>query len=80
MRDSCLADSPGVQRHSASVNAVHGIEYTSFISLGTMNLTPLIKCLFSVNWHDFVQNCSCSYCHAYGNQLFLRCQDFNMLA
>ena len=43
MRDSCLADSPGVQRHSASVNAVHGIDYTSFISLGTMNLTPLIN-------------------------------------
>ena len=32
-----------VPQHGASVNEMNGINYSSFISLGTMNLTPLIK-------------------------------------
>ena len=37
-----IGGSPGVTQHYASVNVMNDIEYSSFISLVAMNLTPLI--------------------------------------
>ena len=37
-----IGGSPGVLQHGASINVMNDIEYSSFISLVAMNLTPLV--------------------------------------
>ena len=73
-----IGGSPEVPQYCASVNVMNGTEYSSFISLGTMNLTPLINVFSQSIGMNFVQNCNLSFCN--GNQYFLRCQVCNMLA
>ena len=57
-----IGDSEGVPQHGQSVNVMNGIDYSSFISLGTMNLTPLIN-VFSQSIGMILSKTIFSCCH-----------------